>query len=252
MRISYSDWWDDMVAIARANASILFAIAAAFVFLPTLAASFFTKPLEAAAKGALPAEIIARYAQYFSDNWAPQLVVLLLSTLGQLLLYIVLLDARRPVVADAFRMAASLFLPFFALNILVGLILLGGAFLFIIPALYLVGRVMLSPAASVAERRTNPLAALGRSFALTAGKGWRIFFFVFLILLVVTVTQLAVQGIVAVAFAVVGDGVLTGIGKLLVSASISLFAAVSFVLSVLLWVALYRKLAGGSGASSAT
>ena len=46
MRINYSQWWDDMVAIMRANASILIAVAGAFILLPAIAANFFTTPFQ--------------------------------------------------------------------------------------------------------------------------------------------------------------------------------------------------------------
>lgn len=249
MRISYTEWWNDVVAIARANASILIAVAGALVFLPALVAGFFTVPMAAVEQGAEPAEILAAYAKYFSDNWVPRLVLLLLSTLAQLIVYIVLLDARRPRVGEAFAIAAPLFPLFFLLNILVSLILLGGAFLFLVPALYLVGRVLLSAPAFVAERRTNPADALGRSFALTRGQGWRIFFFAFLLFVVAAVIQLAVGGTLGTLLALTaGDADRFSLGNLLLAALDAIFTAIYFILSAATWVALFRRLAAGSPA----
>lgn len=252
MRINYSEWWADIVAIARSNASILLAVAGVFAFLPTLVASVLLVPMVPPGEGASAGELLAAYSQYFSDNWPTQTVVFLLSTLGQLLLYVVLLDPKRPPVGEALRLALPLFLPFLVTNILVSLILVGGFILFIVPALYLVGRVMLAPAAFVGEARRNPFAAIGRAFALTKGQGWRIFFFVFLVFLVVLVIQLAVGGTVGTVLGLLaGDGDRFSLGRLLLAALQAAFTSLFFVLGVALWVALYRRLAGGAGAVSA-
>lgn len=244
MRISYTDWWNDIVAIARANASILIAVAGAFVFLPALVASFFTVPFAPAGQDAEMAEIVAAYSEYLRQNWLPLLVLRLLSTLGQLLIYLVLLDARRPAVGEAFRIAAPLFVQFFLTNLLVTMMLGAGFALLLVPMFYVIGRAMLAPAAFVAERRANPIAAVGRSLSLTKGQGWRIFFFVFLIFLVVFAIQLAVGGTLGVGAALLTDGSERfGLGQLLVAALAALFATVYTVLGLVLWVALYRRLA---------
>lgn len=244
MKLSYTDWWNDIVAILRTNASILLALAGAFVFLPVLAAGFLTTPLEPLPEGATPSEALARFTEFYAQNWLPQVVVLLLSTLGQLLIFIVLLDARRPRVGEAFGLAAPLFLPFFITSVLVGLILFGGFILLVIPFLYLLGRIQLSNAALVAER-LNPVAAISRSFALTRGQGWRIFFFVFLVFLVAIVIQAAVSGTVGTALALLaGDAARLSLPKLLLAAIDALFASAFFLLAAALWVTLYRRLAG--------
>lgn len=244
MKISYTDWWNDIVAIVRSNASIVLAVAGAFAFLPGLVGAFTAVPYVPPADGADLPEAIAAFSQFFSDNWLQQTAVILLSTLGQLMLYIVLLDPRRPAVGEALRMAAMLFIPFLLTNILVGIIVGVGFVLLIIPGLYLIGRVALSTPSLVAERSYNPVAAVGRSWALTKGQGWRIFFFAFLIFLVAFVVQVAIGGTLGTVLGLIaGDGGQFSIGKLLLAALEALFASVFFILSVALWVALYRRLA---------
>lgn len=252
MRIDYSQWWNDMVAIMRANASILVAVAGAFVLLPAIAANFFTVPSQPLAEGATPAESLERYIAYYRSNIGPQLFLLLFNTLGQLLAYLVLLDPRRPSVGDAFRLAAPLFLPLIVLNILVNLMLGAGLLLLVIPFLYLIGRVMLAAPAMVAERLSNPPKAIGRSFALTKGNGWRIFFFAFLIFVVVFVVQVAVNGTLGTVIGLLpGADDRASLRNLLLALLSALFAGLFFILSTALWVALYRRLAG-AGTSSAT
>lgn len=243
MRINYSEWWSEVIALARANASILLALAGAFVFLPALVGSFFTQATEPLAQGATPAEAFARLTEYLSANALPQLVLLLFSTLGQALLYAVLLDRSRPSVGDAFPLALRLFLPLLLVNILVNVIVGAGLLLLIVPGLYLVGRTLLSAPATIAERRGNPLGAIGRSWALTAGQGWRIFSFVILIFIVAFVVNIAIGGTLGTAIGLLpGADDPTSIRNLLLAALTALFTTLIFVLGVLINVALYRRL----------
>lgn len=246
MRISYTDWWNDVVAILRGNASILIAVAGALVFLPVLGASLLNTPIAPVPEGASLEEAADALVGYYSANWVQQVAVLLLSTLGQLVLYLVLLDARRPRVGEAFALAAPMFLPFFITSLLVTLILGAGFFLFVVPFLYLIGRTQLSGPALAAER-LNPLAAIRRSFALTRGQGWRIFFFAFLIAMVALVVQLAVSGTAGTLLNLMGnDAARFSLPKLLLAAIGALFSSAYFLLAAALWVALYRTLSGGA------
>lgn len=243
MRIDYSEWWAEMVALARANSSILLAIAGAFLFLPSLAGSFFMQPMEPLAQGATPAEAFARLTEFVGANAAPQLVLLLFSTLGQALLYAVLLDRSRPSVGDAFPLALRLFLPLLLVNIVVNLLVGAGLFLLVVPGLYLLGRTLLSAPALVAERRGNPFAAIGRSFALTAGQGWRIVFFALLIFVVAYVVNIAVGGTLGIAIGLLpGADDQTSVRNLLLAALNALFSSAIFLLAILINVALYRRL----------
>lgn len=247
MKISYTDWWNDIVAILRGNASILIVIAGALVFLPVLAASFLNTPMERLPEGANLDEIVARLTDAFAANWPQQLAVLLLTTLAQLIVFIVLLDGRRPRVGEAFALAVPLFIPFFLTSILVALMLAAGGFLFLVPALYLIGRVQLSNPVLVAER-LNPVAAIRRSFALTRGQGWRIFFFVFVVFFVALIIQLAVSGTVGSALNLMaGDAARFSLPKLLLAAIEALFSSAFFLLAAALWVALYRRLSADAG-----
>lgn len=243
MKISYNDWWNDVVAILRANASILLGVAGAFVFLPALIASFVAIPAVPPAEGATLDDVLAAYSNFFQDNWLPQTLLWLVTTLGQLLLFVVLLDERRPSVGAAFRIGLPLLIPFILVNLLAGLITVLGFFLLIIGAAYLFGRVLLAAPALVAERRGNPLTAIGRSWALTRGQGWRVFFFVLLILIVAFVIQAALLGTLGLLFAYLSDASNPySVGKLLIAALEALLTSATFVITLTIYVALYRRL----------
>lgn len=252
MRISYTDWWNEVVAILRANASILVAVAGAFIFLPSLAASFVMAPFAPPGEGATLQDLLAAYLKFFSDNWLLLIPLFLITAFGQLLLYLVLLDNRRPPVGKALSLAVPLLPLFLVTSLLVRVILLGGFAFFFVPAFYLFGRLLLSGAAFVAERRTNPLAAIARSFALTKGSGWRNFLFVLLVFLVAMVIQLAVSGTLGTLVRLLaGEGGPLGLGNLLLAAIASLFQAAYFILGIAISVALYRRVAGaGAGQPS--
>ena len=101
----------------------------------------------------------------------------------------------------------------------------------------------MSAPATVAERRGNPLGAIGRSWALTAGQGWRVFFFVILLFLVAFVIQIAVGGTLGVAFGLLpGADEPTSVRNLLLAALNAFFTSVLVLLGVLINVALYRRL----------
>lgn len=243
MKISYSDWWDDIVALLRANARILTAVAGAFVFLPVLVAGLFLTEMAPLPENATLNDVVERSLAYYRENWLPVLAVMLVTTLGQLLIFIVLLDRARPRVADALRLAAPAFLPFFIVGILTSLIIGLGGMLFFVPALYLIGRVQLSGPALVAER-LNPLQAIARSFALTKGQGWRIFFFAFLVFLVAKVIQRATVGVVGIGVRLsVGEVDPLSLAGLLLAIVNALFSSAFFLLAAALWITLYRRLA---------
>lgn len=251
MRIDYSDWWNDIVATARANASILLAVAAAFVFLPVLVASFLTVPIAPAPSGASIEEVVAAYTRFFSENWPLQLALLVLTTMGQLLLFIVLLDARRPSVGEAFRIALPLFLPLLLTNLLIRLIVVAGLFALIVPGLYLLGRVLLGGPALVAERGGHPLRAVARSWALTGGHGFRIALFVVLVFIVAFIIQMATDVTLGTGLRLIATpGDPFAAGNALLAALQAVFETAYFGLGVLLVVTLYRRLAGGSASKA--
>lgn len=242
MRIDYSALWNDVVGLARANASILFGVAGALVFLPLLGASFFTVPFAPAPSSAPVAQQLAAYQDFYGANWRLQAALLGVTTLAQLVLLLVLLDRRRPPVGEAFRLAVPLFVPLLLTTLLVRLMVAGGALL-IVPALYLLGRVLLAGTALVAEEKHNPLTAMRRSFALTSGQGWRIAFFVILIFLVTFVIGRAVDGTLgSVLQLLTRSGDRWGPASLLLASVGAAFETAQFLLGLLVAVALYRRL----------
>ena len=83
-------------------------------------------------------------------------------------------DASAPTIGSAFAVGLRCFLPMVALTILWILGLLVGYILIIIPAIILATMWSVAAPALVAER-LNPIAAFGRSRALTKGIRWPVF-----------------------------------------------------------------------------
>lgn len=131
---------------------------------------------------------------------------------------------------------ASVALPGFAAAVLAswGLIALGfGAF--IVPGIYLYGRVALAGPVYVAEPNVGAFGALARSFALTHNQGWRVALSLAAPLLAGVLALRLVSGIEALA----GEGqVVTAVCAGLGAAA----GAATGIAAALFKVALYRRL----------
>lgn len=132
-------------------------------------------------------------------------------------------------------------LPMFAVAVMTswGLVA-AGAFLFLIPGLYVYGRVALTGPVMVAEPGVGFTGAIARSIALTHGNGWRVFallavplFAGFLLLQILGSADQAMR---------VGQEA-NPIARAIIDALAGLVAVASGLARVLLQVSLYRRLA---------
>lgn len=98
-----------------------------------------------------------------------------------------------PSTGSTFAVGLRCFLPLIALTILWILGLLVGYIMLIVPALFLVTMWSVAAPALVAER-LNPIAAFGRSRALTKGIRWPVFGALLLFVIVYLVIAYGVQG----------------------------------------------------------
>ncbi len=171
-RLSYDAAWADVVAMFRANRALLATVAGSFLFLPGLARLLW------APMTTLPtpdAEGIALINAYLRDNLGLLFVTQLAIWLGTAALLLLLIDRGKSTVGEAIKSAATLLLGFIVIDWLAQFaVFFAGLFLFVLPGIYLLGRLSVAGPALVAERIANPLTALQRSFDLTRGNGWRV------------------------------------------------------------------------------
>lgn len=239
MSFSYDRVWADVVAMVRANFGVLLAITGVFLFLPSFAMWMFA-PLPQPDGNS--SDAVKLLTDYYAANWLSFLVLTVVSAFGQATILVLLLDRTRPTVGEALSTAARVIALFVLMEMLVNLALAFGFLAFIVPGIYLMGRLIIVPATMIAEATNNPIEAIQRGFAYTAGLGWRIAGLVLLI---------AVVGWIALAAA---SSVIGVIGGLLLPDSLKPIAAAFGdalggaglgVLLSLLGAAIYRQLRGG-------
>lgn len=192
MKLSYDAIWQDMLAMLKAHADIIWVVAGAFLFLPTLAQAIYLPPPPM--KGIDQASM-QQMALYYETNIIPLISLRLVTLLGTGTLLALFLHPSRPTVGSAIAAAARMLPTLFFVSLIEQLMMLGGLLLFIVPGLYIVARTIVSDASVMADDITNPLRGLGRSFDLTRGLGWQIFG---LIAILVVVTWIATAALTAV------------------------------------------------------
>ena len=235
MSLSYSAIWDDTVAMARANSSLIAGIAGVFIFFPSLLFAYFIPDPTGQSLQAL--------SDYFSANIHWIFLSELVSMIGTVAI-LLLLFGRGTVTVGAAIAGATTILPFYLLaSMLSGAIMFGGFLLFVLPMFYLVGRLAVVGPVVVAEGRRNPIDAIIRSFALTRGHGWSIFGIVALVALAGAIVVLVTTAVFGSLFLLAAGSDLGQFLATIVSSAVT--SAFSVVMTVLA-TALYRRLEGTS------
>ena len=236
MRFSYTAIWEDAVRLARAHGSLIVALAGVFLFLPALLVGhFLPRPEPAGADQFIPLMV-----EYGRANWHWIVLESLFNMAGTLaILFLVFGRSGTSVggaIAAGFALLPSYFLAAVLANFAIGI---GFAFL-IVPGLYLVGRLAPLAALVVAEGVRNPLAALGRTVALTRGHGWAIAGLVLLIAVAGSILLLVLASLAGILVTILlPDNAARLVMLILTTAS---GAALSALL-ILVYAAVYRRLA---------
>lgn len=235
---SFSQVWDDTMAMLRANAGLLAAVGGAFVFLPDLLLARFVPP---PGEATTPAEFVEQMQLYFEANVHWLLLSTLINAIGAIAIYLLLLRTPRLTVGAAVAAALPI-LPFYflltiGLNLAVGL----GFLLLIVPGVYLLGRLVLASPVLVAEMPRAPGGAFRRAWDLSRGRGWQIALMVLLVYIVAGVATFAVQAALGtLVLLALGN---QGMGALLNAALGALTSAVFTVVATVLIAAVYRAVA---------
>lgn len=230
--------WTDVTALAKGQIELLIVIAGLFVMLPALLIELYI-PFRSEAKEMAP--YLAALQAYLEAHGGVLLLVSIFSSFGQATIFALLLDRDRPTVREALRLALRRLGWFVLLNAIIGGLLLGGTMLFILPGLYLLGRTAPAQAALVAERLSNPIEAIRRAFAITAGNGWRSFLLVAVVYVTGSIVIHALGFAIGIGAALTGNGELARFMTALVETALA--TALGVVL-LLVYAAIYRQLAG--------
>ncbi len=221
--------WQGVVGVLRADFSLLFAVIAPFTLLVAMVVALFGP------------EQPTTFAEF-----TPRVAVLLflvpsvIGALGQLALTALLaIPAMTP--RQAIGRAATALLPYLVAVLIITPLTTVGLLLLFVPGLYLFGRMILVGPVIIVEH-LRPVAALRRSWALTAPHGGAILWFIVLALLFVVGASVLASGIgaaLAVVLTAVGLKGVAGFVAALVGAVIStLFTMANAAAAVVI----YRRL----------
>ena len=245
MKLSYSATWNDTVQMLRANSSLLLAIAGAFFFLPAVLVGYLL-PQPAGAQTVT--QMLADMRAYFSDNWHWLLLSNLINMIGAIAIYLLLLQPRGRTVGGAIGGALPLLPSFFILTILVYLVVGFGLFWFLLPGIYLLGRLGTSGAVMVGEDRKNPFSAIGGSWRLTKSNGWAIAGLIVIVFVAGYLLMFAVTAVLGSIFLLIGGR--EGVGGLLVAILGAALTAILLTVIYALFAAIYRALSAPAPAAA--
>jgi hypothetical protein len=240
MSFSYDRVWADVVSMVRANGVLLATLAGVFMFLPSLALWMFA-PMPAPPSGGDGSEGIRFLTDYYRGNWPGLLLVSIISTFGQAAILSLLLDQDRPTVGEALGKAARLLPMYFLLGLMTSVAIGFGFFLFLVPGVYLLGRLMVAGPVMVGEGVTNPVDALQRGWNYTKGLGWRIAGLVMLIGIVGWIGFSAASSVLGVVAGLLLPSEASAVAKAFADA---LAGAALALLIAVLTAAIYRQLRG--------
>lgn len=277
MQLDLGTAWNEATRMLKGNSQLLVAVAGVFLVLPSLILSVFTAEdtanfmaeMEMMGQGGGPEAMLGALSQFYGTMGFGLFFVALAQMLGTLAILIIFLDANRPTVGESISQAGKLFIPNllaqliivlvavvigFAVAMVIALlvsvagetlgitiaVLLG--IVLVVAAIWISFRLILTSPVIAAEKETNPITALKRSFGLTKGNSLRIFGLVLLVAIIAGILYAIIGGIMGVIF----TAILPTTGALVASGAVE--AVLSGVLSVLLlavYAAIYRQLTGG-------
>ncbi len=240
--LSLSRVWEDAAALLKAGAPVLIPVAALFFFLPSLAVAYLMPPPPRAPGVELTlADLEAMLL--------PQALIAPVLWLGQLSVAALLVRPGAVTVRDATRTAMQLFLPMAVMSFLIGFVALGGLVLFILPGIYLVGRLM-TTTPILATTGGGPIAALEAGWRQTAGNGLRIALLLLLTYVAALVAVLAIGGAGGTILLLLGKMLgLDGLAVTLATALTTAVQAAAMLVMALVQVALWRQLGGSAPVS---
>lgn len=245
MKLSYSAVWDDTLALVRAHASLVAALAGVFIFLPALLVGHLLPKV-------VPAEDVGSYLRDLREYALANAHWLILQTLANavgMIAILILVFARKGISVGGAIVAALVLLPFyFVAALIANLIVFIGLLLLVFPGLYLFARLVTLGPVVVAENRRNPIAAIGRAFEVTKGNGWAVLGLVILVAIPGAIVLQLVNMVFGLVFSIAAGDKVADLLRLIVT---SATAAALTVLLLLLYAAIYRALSGARASGAA-
>ena len=246
MKLNVAGVLSDAWAMAKRDSDVLIGVSGLFLLVPQVAQAMFVAsppplPVSSSDPVALQAWLDA-VTLWSKQNDLLLLVLAVTSVFGSLALFTLYMDRGRPDVSTALRGALAWLPRYVWLALLVTLPVNVGTLLFLIPGLYLKGRLMAVSPAFVAERPLSAIGAFRRSFALTRGNA--------LPLMALACVPLLAGDLVAMPFDAIGhamDGapMANPVVAAVIDLCTGLVHTIATVAAILIEIALYRRLSKG-------
>jgi hypothetical protein len=237
-KLDYNAAWTETTMLLRGHGEAIVAITGFFIFLASWAFAFIA-PQPNLTGATTPAEIFAILSSYFQANWMYILPMMLVTTYGGLVIYVLLTRQNLSKVGDALTHALVLFGPYFVASILIGWLTGLGFVAFLLPGLYLTGRFSVLPAVMAANPQLGIAGSIKDTWNLTANVGWAA---LFLLLVVGSITWLmSVVANLIVGLVCLALGGRAGL-PLVETGFSALFSTAQAVILIALTVAIFSQL----------
>jgi hypothetical protein len=239
MKLDLNAAWDQAVRLIVANREVLLVLSGVFFFLPYVLFGLLV-PMPDFASVAGPSgenanALMAAMNGFMADYWWAVVLLALAQTIGAIAVMAVIGDPTRPTVLAAMGRGGALLVPNIGVQVLTSLAILLVFFIAMLVAaltgsetmaatlsvfslpvvIWLMTRFSLSGAAIAIERTANPLAAIRRSWRLTAGNGFRLVAFYALLFAAFFVISQVLGLMVGVLMALPGAEIAHVLGALL-------------------------------------
>lgn len=229
MRLSFSGVFADAGTLWGANREMLLAMAGTFFFLPVLAFNLFI-PMPNV-EGLSDETLLRTVVQWYAANGLWVALSAAAQFFGGAAILKLLLDTKRPTVAQAIAGVVPLIPALLIAALASGLLIGGGFLLFFVPGMYAFGRCYLVWSVIIAEREHGLVDGLVEGIRRTHGLGWRLFALgmtvvipFYLLSQVLGGAMLAMEkagtiGTIASALCAAAFGTAAGLGQLLLQAA---------------------------------
>jgi Membrane domain of glycerophosphoryl diester phosphodiesterase/Uncharacterised protein family (UPF0259) len=238
--------WQEMKRLYRAHDQVILALAGVFLFLPGLAANLFLDEPQ------LQATTIEAFARAINTwvlaNWKPLVLEALVSAFGSAVLYRYCLSKASVTAQQAIVEAIPLLPIVLVASLVTSLAIMSGLYLFVLPGVYLCGRLLLASPIIIAESETNIFSAIARSIKLTRGVGWRLVGMLALMVMMIFIIMLISSAVIGILF----RALLPSEGLALVDAALASVQMTIFNVATLLMAAASYRLLSDTAAHQPT
>lgn len=237
-RLDYNAAWTETMASLRGHREAIVAIAGFFILLVSWAFAFLSPQPNLAGPETISG-MTDVLRDYFVSNWMYIIPMMLVTTYGGLVIYVLLTRQDLSRVGDALTGALSIFVPYLVASILLGWLTLLGFAAFLIPGLYLSGRFAILPAVIATNPNLGITGSIKETWLLTENVGWATIFLLMLVGFMTWLISLVANLVIGLLCILLGG---KGGVPIVETGFQALFSTAQAIIFVALIVSVYRQL----------